>query len=176
MDGLLIVQCNLGGDYMESKYLLSEEIIFDAKPIAVPYNYRISYKISQLLLILSLCSPRGGCSLVKLHMIAMALSTDASMRNLELYVERDDLEIPVVRFDPAVNRALVYAITDNVIIQQKDGKLKLSPIGKLYVERIMKQQDLMCREKIFLKKISNKITEAAIKDIMTNWRYQNATN
>ena len=28
-------------------YLLTNKIIFEAKPDAVPYNYRISYKIAQ---------------------------------------------------------------------------------------------------------------------------------
>ena len=56
---------------MKDEFLISDTIVFDAKPIAVPYNYRISYKISQLVLILSICSPRGGCSLIKLHMISL---------------------------------------------------------------------------------------------------------
>ena len=48
-------------------YLLTNEIIFDSKPDAVPYNYRISYKIAQICLIVAKsCSGRAGCSLVKL--------------------------------------------------------------------------------------------------------------
>lgn len=37
------------------KYLLTDEIIFDSKPDAVPYNYRISYKMSQIALIIGMC-------------------------------------------------------------------------------------------------------------------------
>ena len=34
----------------------------------------------------------------------------------------------------------------------------------------------MIHEKNFLSKISTKITEDLIKEIMSNWRYQDATN
>lgn len=157
-------------------YLLSDTIVFNSKPIAVPYNYRVSYKISQLALILSLCCSRGGCSLVKLHMISMALSSEASMLQMERFADGNLTEIPVIRFDPAVNRALLFSISDGLVVQQKDGKLKLSQEGKNYVAAIMKESNLMIREKNFLSKISTKITESLIKDIMSNWRYQNVTN
>jgi hypothetical protein len=31
------------------------DIVFNAKPDAVPYNYRISYKVTQLCLIMRIC-------------------------------------------------------------------------------------------------------------------------
>lgn len=58
----------------DKNYIIADEIVFEAKPDAVPYNYRISYKIAQLCLIMEMCS-RGGCSLLKLHMISIGLST-----------------------------------------------------------------------------------------------------
>lgn len=38
------------------------DIVFDAKPDAVPYNYRISYKVTQLCLIMRICG-RGDVAL-----------------------------------------------------------------------------------------------------------------
>jgi len=161
---------------MNNNYLLSDKIIFDSKPIAVPYNYRISYKIAQLSLILYICCGRSGCSLIKLHMISVALGTDQEIQKLIKQTNDGLVEIPVVRFDPAVNRALLYAIMEGIIIQQKDGKLKLSPLGKTYVICIIKQEDLMQRERCFLSKISTGITESMIQKIMTDWRYKNVAN
>ena len=152
-------------------HLQSDVIIFNAKPIAVPYNYRISYKISQLMLILSLCCSKGGCSLIKLHMISTALNSDDSMYQLEEWTGGRLSEAPVISFDPAVNRALLYAISEKLILQQKDGKLKLDQLGKKYVGMIMDDPSLMIREKNYLSKISTKVTEVLIKEIMTNWRY-----
>jgi len=45
---------------MERADLLKNGIIFDAKPDAVPYNYRISYKVAQLCLILKRTA-QGQC-------------------------------------------------------------------------------------------------------------------
>ena len=48
-------------------YLLADKIVFDSKPDAVPYNYRISYKMAQICLVIAKsCRGRAGCSLVKL--------------------------------------------------------------------------------------------------------------
>lgn len=163
---------------MKSKsFLLSNTIIFDAKPIAVPYNYRISYKIAQLVLILNLCcTSRSGCSFVKLHLISTALNSDSSIQNLIDFMEGNISEIPLVHFDPVVNRALLYALAEKIILQQKDGKFKLSPIGKSYVGAILKDTNIMIREKLLLSKLSTKVTENQVSEIMSNWRYLNAEN
>lgn len=161
---------------MKDEFLISDTIVFDAKPIAVPYNYRISYKISQLVLILSICSPRGGCSLIKLHMISTAFASEIAMKKLYSFADDELCEIPVIRFDPAVNRALLFAISECIIIQQKDGKLKLSQKGKQFAETIMESPDLMVRERAYLSQISKKITEKKIQTVIANWRYQDATN
>ena len=79
-------------------------IVFDAKPDAVPYNYRISYKVAQLCLIMRICGWGDVCSLVKLHMISFALISHDNMKKLIDYTDESD-SVPVVRFDPAVNRA-----------------------------------------------------------------------
>lgn len=161
---------------MERDYLLADEILFDAKPTAVPYNYRISYKISQLLLILSMCCARGGCSLIKLNMISMAMCTPQEGTLLIEIVNGRITAPPVVRFDPAVNRAILYAITDSLICQQKDGKLKLTAKGKLLVNSIQSEPNLMYHEKNFLSRLSTKLTEEKIKMIMANWRYSHVTD
>lgn len=110
---------------MES-YLLTNEIVFESKPDAVPYNYRISYKIAQMCLIISKsCSSRAGCSLVKLHIISNALNTQEYMESLHDYVN-GKRGFMLVRFDPVVNRALKYAIADNLVSQLKNGTYKLN--------------------------------------------------
>ena len=81
------------------EYLLTDEIIFDSKPDAVPYNYRISYKLSQICLMVALsCTGRSGCSLIKLHILSCALNTQDNMNRLEKYVneyEKAHGEVPV---------------------------------------------------------------------------------
>jgi hypothetical protein len=94
---------------MENNQMRYTDILFDAKPDAVPYNYRISYKVAQLCLILRICGWRDCCSLIKLHMISFALISSTNMRKLISFTKGVG-RVPIVRFDPAVNRALTYAI------------------------------------------------------------------
>lgn len=156
-------------------YLLTNEIIFDSKPDAVPYNYRISYKMAQICLIIAkTCSGRAGCSLVKLHIISNALNTKECMQALEEYVN-EKMSFMLVRFDPAVNRAIKYAITDKLVSQLKNGTFKLTDTGKELVKKIDKE-DILQEEKIFLKELGLKLTNDKIEQLMSLWRYKNAEN
>lgn len=155
--------------------ILTSEIIFDSKPDAVPYNYRISYKIAQIcLIIFKSCSSRSGCSLVKIHIIANALNTKDSMKQLEDFVN-EKLSFMIVRFDPAINRAIKYAIADGLILQLKNGTFKLSEKGKKLVGQIDKEK-LLEKEKLFLKLLGTRLTNEKIESLMSLWRYKNAEN
>lgn len=83
--------------------LIKGDIVFNAKPDAVPYNYRISYKVSQLCLIMRLCGWGDSCSLIKLQMISYALFSEETMVRLVDFADGVG-PAPIVRFDPAVNK------------------------------------------------------------------------
>lgn len=155
--------------------ILTNEIVFDSKPDAVPYNYRISYKIAQICLIISKsCNSRAGCSLVKLHIIAGALNTKECMKDLEDFVN-EKMTFMLVRFDPAINRAIKYAMADGLVIQLKNGMFKLSEKGKKLIKQIDKEEVLE-KEKQFLKELGTKLTNDKIESLMSLWRYKNAEN
>ena len=154
-------------------YLLTDEIEFDAKPDAVPYNYRISYKLSQICLIIArCCSGRSGCSLVKLHILSSALNTRDNMDRLEKYINEQTAYL-IVRFDPAVNRAVNYALVDELILHLKNGTLRLTDKGKALVKEIREDNELMVIEKEFLSKVGKKLTAEKIDSLMSTWRYRN---
>lgn len=156
------------------KYILTDEIVFDAKPDAVPYNYRISYKLGQICLIIgSSCSGRSGCSFVKLHIISSALNTRKYMEDLMKYID-GRTSYTLVRFDPAVNRAVKFALADKLISQLKNGSLKLTDKGKTLLNQIKDDNNLMIREKEYLAKIGNRLTEKKIENLMSVWGYENA--
>lgn len=133
-------------------------IVFDAKPDAVPYNYRISYKVAQLCLIMRICGWGDVCSLVKLHMISFALISHDNMKKLIDYTDESD-SVPVVRFDPAVNRALTFAIGYGLIKRQQNSKFKLTDRGRLLAEQIKADENLMVVEINDLCLLSKRLTE-----------------
>jgi len=161
---------------MLEKPLLQGDIVFDAKPDAVPYNYRISYKVSQLCLIMHLCGRGGSCSLIKLHMISFALCTRDSMDKLLQFSNGDLVTPPIVRFDPAVNKALTFAIAYGFIAHQKTGNYKLTDRGRNLSEQIKVVGDLMISEILYLTELSKKLTESKIKELVELWRVNNAEN
>ena len=145
-------------------------IVFDAKPNAVPYNYRVSYKVSQICLIIDMTGwGNSGCSPIKLHMISFALSSKEIMDKLIAFTQGDS-EAPVIRFDPAVNKAVSFALADSLIIQTNKGKYALSEKGKLFVSKIKNDSEVLAAEKIELKNLSKKLSDEKIKHLSEIWR------
>ena len=151
------------------------DIVFDAKPDAVPYNYRISYKVTQLCLIMRICGRGDVCSLIKLHMISFALISQENMRKLLEYTDGTGTA-PIVRFDPSVNRALTYSIAYGLIEQQPTAKYKLTERGHQLAEQIKIAGDLMVIEICNLNLLAKKLTEAKVNEIVDMWRKKNADN
>lgn len=154
-------------------YIIGDEIVFNPKPDAVPYNYRISYKLAQICLILYNCCGRSGGSLIKLHMISIALSTTDDMKKLEGFANNERTHYTIVRLDPAVNHAVKYALADGLLFQQKNGLFRLTKKGKTYVKNINKDFNLMKNERDYLSRLADKLTEEKIKTLTSLWRYSN---
>lgn len=147
------------------------------RPTAVPYNYRILYKVIQLLLIISYCcAPRKGCSIEKMHMISNAINDKDELDNLLSFIKEKNNNLIIVRFDPAINRAVGYALAEKLILRQANGLFKLSPIGKVCVNEINKNVNLFIREKNIMEGISFELTEERIKSLILDWRINNAEN
>ena len=151
------------------------DIVFDAKPDAVPYNYRISYKVTQLCLIMRICGRGDVCSLIKLHMISFALISQDNMRKLVDFADGIGSP-PIVRFDPAGNRALTYAVGYGLIERQQNSKYKLTDRGKQLAEQIRAVGDLMVMEISDLNSLAKKLTESKVEEIVDRWRIKDAEN
>ena len=156
--------------------LIKDGIIFDAKPDAIPFNYRISYKISILCMIIKICCGRRGCSLMKMHIISTAIADQVYRHNLERFL-RDHIDRGlIVRFEPAVNRAIEYALSDEFIVQQKNGTYKLTQKGRLLATKIEEDKTIFQYEKLVLEKVGLNLTEEKIRTISERWKYQDAKN
>lgn len=156
---------------LDREELLKNGIIFDAKPDAVPYNYRISYKVSIICLMMYKCCGRRGCSLIKMHIIASALADSRFYKKLMKFLDSNLQREFIVRFDPALNRALEYALADGLVVQQANGSYKLSVEGKSLAKEISEDNEILFSEKQILDDISLKLSEEKIKEISERWKY-----
>ena len=154
--------------------LLTDEIIFELKPDAVPYNYRISYKLSQLCLIIGYNTTGNvGCSLVKLHILSSAFNAESYMKLLNNYLNGTSANM-IVRFDSAVNRGVKYAFAEELIYQLKNGTFRLTEKGEQFISKINAEADLLLKEKEYLSTLGKKLTNKKIENLMSIWRYKNA--
>ena len=71
-----------------------------------------------------------------------------------------------MRLDPAVNRAVQYAIAENLISLQKTGKIKLTDIGLNIADKIIINEDLFLNEKDYLKKLGKRVSDVQIKNVL----------
>ncbi|WP_271014045.1 hypothetical protein [Listeria seeligeri] len=158
--------------------IIESDIIFNAKVDAVPFNYRISYKVSLIILIIGKCCGRKGCSAIKLQMISSSATTSKKRRELLDSVQLSFFaESTLVRFDPAISRAINFALADKLIYRQGNGLFRLTTIGKELLTSIYGDANLMFIEKQFFSELSNKLTEEMIENFSWNWRTeQNVEN
>lgn len=94
------------------------------------------------------------------------------MINLLDYVN-DRKEYIFVRFDPVVNRAIKYAIGDQLVFQLKNETFQLTEKGKKLVEMVEKE-NILVRERSSLNKLGTKLTNAKINQLRSLWRCKNA--
>ncbi len=112
----------------------------------------------------------------KLHMLCMGLSTKSEKDKLQRFCDGEEAVYTVIRFDPAVNRALNFALTDGVIVQQGNGLFCLTESGKRFANYIKEDDSLMVSEKLFLKKVADKLTEEKINVLIARWGNNDAAN
>lgn len=161
----------------KNTYLTNNDIVFEPKAEAVPFNYRISYKVSLICLIIGKCCGKKGCSAIKLQMINAAVNTASARKELlSLTNQVSVMEVTLVRFDPAISRALNYAMSDELIFQQGNGLFRLKDKGKLLMQTICEDNELMIIEKVFFHKLSNKLTEEIVESISVQWRHYDVEN
>jgi len=92
------------------------------------------------------------------------------MDKLLEFTKSDYAAPPTVRFDPAVNRAVTFAIADQLIVQHKNGKYALTDKGEALVEEIEKDPSVLATEKHELSALSKKLSDAKIKQLSDVWR------
>lgn len=156
---------------MSNSFLPNEitGIEFKTRPEPVPYNYRISYKVAQLCLILFMIK-KGGCSFLKLQMISVALSSEYDMIQMQSFINGELPDYSIISFDPSVNSALLYARAEGLIeFQSSNDKFKLTEKGVNFATEIYNANEIMAKEKINLKQIVGKISDKSITDLFRKW-------
>jgi hypothetical protein len=155
--------------------LYLDRITFTKKPISIPPEYRPSYTIGLVVLILKLCCQSSKSSLLKLHLINWALKSDENKNAIKKFILSNYTESSKTwGIEPSLNRALNYSVHEG-ICTLNDGKYQLAEKGEVFYLKIMEDVEYLNEEIDFLKFLGkHKITDNRIESIYRKWKNQNA--
>lgn len=140
---------------------------FTIRPAPVLPEHRPLYKISQLLLILSISSRGGKSSLPRLQLLNWGLKTKARSAALEAGATTGKLLLTGWGFDPAVPLALIYAVSEGLIKDVSTG-YELTEDGESFVRKF-RQSGLLGNEYETLQRIGKRITETMVNKVAQSW-------
>ncbi len=140
---------------------------FTPRPVALPPDLRPLWRLSLLVLLFHRASRQGRASLKKLHVLNWALRQPESRATLlDVLRGRARPDRAIVRFDPALNRALDLAKGEKLVEQIAGDKFQITAKGRQLAEEVLKDPECMKTEKWFLDEVSSEITEARINRLL----------
>jgi hypothetical protein len=141
---------------------------FEIRPIPIPPDLRPLWKISQILLVLKICSRADKASILKLQLFNWALGSPKAIEQLKKYIlfEDRDSKPTTIHLDPSVNRAVEFAVGEGLIDFDRQGKISLTPKGDLFVQQVIADEDLFVTMKRELDMLGGAVTEAKVTDIL----------
>lgn len=147
-----------------------KNISFSKKPISLPADYRPSYKIAQICLILKYSCIGEKSSLLKFHLISWAFKSVENRKVLLTFIiDAKNSDLTVWGIEPTLNRALQIAVADE-FCSYKNANYKLESKGLEFVKMIEDSGDILIEEIALLKQIGKRgITEKSIQDLTTKW-------
>lgn len=140
---------------------------FSARPIAIPPDLRPVWRMTILVLFLHRCCRQGKSSLKKLHVLNWAIRHPASRQTLLDVLEgRVRPDRAIVRFDPALNRALDLAKGEELVEQVSGDRFQITAKGQLLAEEAMNDSACLTSEKWFMSEVGSKVTEVKINQLL----------
>ncbi|OQK15443.1 hypothetical protein AU255_18415 [Methyloprofundus sedimenti] len=146
---------------------MMNKITFHRKPMPILADYRPLYKITQVLLILFLCSRGKKSSLIRIHLISWAIKDSRRKSILLESAKKNKVHFGVWGIDPAVNFALQYSLGEK-LVEMSGVSYKLTDKGVNYIKKIG-EDDILEGEYSFLKSIGCRITEGMVQSIVEEW-------
>lgn len=145
---------------------LNAEFIFRRRPLALPGDLRPTWRISLLVLLLSQCCRQQRSSLTRLHVLNWAVRSEANHEDLTSLIEgRLSPDALIVRFEPAFNRAIDFAIGEGLVKRVDGSRIELTDPGKAFAEEISKDSTVFIIQKKYIGAIRQKVSEALIDGI-----------
>lgn len=140
---------------------------FKKRSIPIAVEYRSMYKIGLIVLILYLTCRGNKASLNKIQFIYWSIRSITNAQKLKNWIAREfKSEFLFWGVDPAINKALVFAISDNIISLHSET-YKLTDKGVILAKSIYNDSQIFEFEKPQLTEIGkNRVTEQIIHTLI----------
>jgi len=136
---------------------------FTRRPASVPPDLRPEWRIPLLLLLVHHC--RGQLvSREQLHVLNSAVLSEGSRRALLAALDGRLLpQIPMVQFEPALERAVDRCIGLGLLRLTNNGRLQLTDVGESVVAAIQADDELFTLERRLLGALPRSLSQSAIR-------------
>jgi hypothetical protein len=155
---------------MSAQLPQADQFSFVRRPVPVPGDLRIAWRLSLILLMLG--ASRGNrASLAKLYVLNDALKSASArvrLRNIIQFIEPPSSWR--VRVEPALGRAIDFVVGEKLAtwaeVSQRAG-LQLTPAGLKAVDHLRKAEDALRDEKGFLEDLARPVTEGFVSALLS---------
>jgi hypothetical protein len=149
---------------------LRTDFVFRRRPLAIPGDLRPAWRIGLVVLLLKNCCRGGKSSLGRLHVLSWGFRTRQSQHDLKAAAEGAiPLGSLIVRFDPFLDRAVDFAVGENLLTHIGGRAVELTASGRQLATEVESNDSLFEAEKSFILLIRRNVTEQIV-DQMFRWR------
>lgn len=143
---------------------------FQRRPIGVPGDLRLSWRLALVVLIL-LHSRGKKASLAKLHLLNGALRSQAAIQALRVvFEEKRELAGWRLSVEPALGRALDFARGEGLVSSESGPAYRLTPKGERMAKALAQEPDALVSEREFLQLYGSMFTEGRVKKLLSHRR------
>jgi hypothetical protein len=140
---------------------------FVPRPSPLAPDLRAEWRFAAMVLILKKCWGNRA-TLRQLHVLKWAVRTARSRDAfLKMLGRARNLDDPVVRFEPSLNRAISFALAEQLVSRESNGTIRLTAKGSRLADEVMRIPECLDVEKEFLNKISGKVSQRQIDDLLS---------
>lgn len=152
---------------MDLERLLRTDFQFRERGRSLPPEMRASWRLSMLLLVIAVGTPRGDCSPKRLHLLNWSLMSSGRREQLRRVLSfREPTYGLLIRMDPALDRAVTLAVGEGLVEHKTTGKLKITESGRDVVAAI-EADEIFSGVRSYLSEVGIKLTDKHVDRIFT---------
>lgn len=144
-----------------------KKITFSDRPVPIPTEFRVTFKVIQVIILIKGCGRSDKISLLQLHFLNWLLQNPSNIDESLKQIESDKtIGLPFTQLDPVVNSAIDYAIGSDLLSISTTGMLCLTNKAINLLLEIDKIDSLLSDEKGFVAKVGKTFSDKQIRQIL----------